>query len=93
MNVLDEGTLKYWENRILAGHFDFVFFGTPCETFSRVRHVPGGPPPLRSWEEPLGMDTLSPLLRTRHLGGRMGLMSREIQTERQTTHFVVQKAF
>ncbi len=32
--------------------------GTPCESFSRARDVPPGPPPLRSNDRPLGLDGL-----------------------------------
>ena len=34
--------------------------GTPCESFSRARDVPPGPPPLRSNDRPLGLDNLKP---------------------------------
>ena len=39
-----------WEDLkrlVSSGHYDFVFFGTPCETFSRARTGPPGPRPLR----------------------------------------------
>ena len=32
-----------------------VFMGTPCNTFSRLRSHPGGPPPLRSKARPQGL--------------------------------------
>ena len=36
---------------ILGGHV-----GTPCNSFSRARDQPGGPPPLRSDSHPLGLE-------------------------------------
>ncbi len=36
----------------------------PCSTWSRVRHRPGGPPPLRSRSEPWGVPGLSHRLRS-----------------------------
>ena len=35
---------------ISAGEYQAVFSSPPCGTFSRVRNVPGGPPPLRGSE-------------------------------------------
>ena len=40
---------------VKAGHL-----GTPCNSFSRARDQPGGPPPLRSDRQPLGLDDLLP---------------------------------
>ena len=40
---------------ILGGHL-----GTPCNSFSRARDQPGGPPPLRSDNQPLGLANLRP---------------------------------
>eukprot|EP00438_Fugacium_kawagutii_P018856 Skav230896 [mRNA] locus=scaffold2765:199618:204679:- [translate_table: standard] len=34
--------------------------GVPCNSFSRARDQPGGPPPLRSDLQPLGLDDLRP---------------------------------
>lgn len=34
--------------------------GTPCESFTRARDVPPGPPPLRSDAQPLGLPNLAP---------------------------------
>jgi hypothetical protein len=39
---------------IASGVYSFVFMGTPCNSFTRLRHHPGGPPPLRSHKYPLG---------------------------------------
>ena len=40
---------------VRAGHL-----GTPCNSFSRARDQPGGPPPLRSDMQPLGLPNLKP---------------------------------
>ena len=51
-----------WLARVKAGEYDFVFLGTPCETFSHARHNPPGPRPLRSAAHPWGLPSkmLSP---------------------------------
>lgn len=41
--------------QVRAGHL-----GTPCNSFSRARDQPGGPPPLRSDMQPLGLPSLKP---------------------------------
>ena len=41
----------------LGGVF-FVHCGTPCNTFSAARKLDGGPPPLRSEQEPWGLPNL-----------------------------------
>eukprot|EP00438_Fugacium_kawagutii_P014095 Skav231798 [mRNA] locus=scaffold734:131220:155475:+ [translate_table: standard] len=41
--------------KVKAGHL-----GTPCNSFSRARDRPGGPPPLRSDKQPLGLSPLRP---------------------------------
>ena len=53
------------KRRMLAGWVKSGFvkgfhLGTPCESFSRARDVPPGPPPLRSDLRPLGLDGLKP---------------------------------
>jgi len=47
--------ILHWMTKgyIKAGHL-----GTPCNSFSRARDQPGGPPPLRSDEKPLGLEGL-----------------------------------
>lgn len=40
---------------VTAGHL-----GTPCGSFSRARDRPGGPPQLRSDQQPLGLPNLRP---------------------------------
>ena len=42
-----------------AGAIRFVHCGTPCNPFSAARKPDGGPPPLRSRAEPLGLQDLS----------------------------------
>ena len=37
------------------GAVSFLHLGTPCSSFSIARSRPGGPPPLRSQAEPLGL--------------------------------------
>jgi len=37
-----------------------VHLGTPCQSFSRARDIPGGPPPLRSDALPLGLPDRRP---------------------------------
>ena len=41
-----------------GGHISGLHLGTPCESFTRARDVPPGPPPLRSDQKPLGLDGL-----------------------------------
>eukprot|EP00969_Alexandrium_andersonii_P365279 15465865-Alexandrium_andersonii.AAC.1 len=41
--------------RITSGHYDFVFAGTTCETFSRARAGPLGPRPLRDSDRLCGL--------------------------------------
>ena len=47
-------------NWIRTGAVRAFHLGTPCESFSRARDVPPGPPPLRSNECPLGLSDLKP---------------------------------
>ena len=42
-----------------AGVFDGIHAGPPCALWSRVRFLPGGPPPVRSRSEPWGLRNLS----------------------------------
>ena len=44
---------------IKEGVYNFIVAGPPCNTFSRVRSHPGGPPPLRSSEHPYGLPKLN----------------------------------
>ncbi|MFM7986401.1 MAG: hypothetical protein ACKPKO_44525, partial [Candidatus Fonsibacter sp.] len=47
-----------WEHHLhllSQGAYDFIFCGTPCETFSAARYIRPGPRPLRSLEYPYGL--------------------------------------
>jgi len=50
--------VKHFLNLAASGFFDGVHGGPPCSTWSAVRWVPGGPPPLRSRDSPWGMEGL-----------------------------------
>ena len=43
---------------VRAGLVTTVWLGTPCNSWSRAREIPGGPPPLRSGDFPLGLPGL-----------------------------------
>ncbi len=45
---------------IRSGLICAVWMGTPCNSFSRARDRPGGPPPLRSDDHPNGLPDLAP---------------------------------
>ena len=45
--------------------------GTPCESFTRARDVPPGPPPLRSDACPLGLPDLRPKDQMKVLDGNL----------------------
>eukprot|EP00435_Cladocopium_sp_Y103_P019288 s2614_g4.t1 len=54
--------LKFWNKImavIVAGLVFFLHCGTPCNTFTAARKDDGGPPPLRSSAEPMGLSQLS----------------------------------
>ena len=58
-DVLDA---DFWEFIIKVAQLGGIFFthcGTPCNTFSAARKLDGGPPPLRSAQEPIGLAQLS----------------------------------
>ena len=58
-DVLDA---DFWEFIIKVAQLGGIFFthcGTPCNTFSAARKLDGGPPPLRSAQEPMGLAQLS----------------------------------
>ena len=53
----------FWDRLMslaLIGALFFVHFGTPCNTFTSARKLDGGPRPLRSATQPMGLDDLSP---------------------------------
>lgn len=47
-------------NWVRSGLIVGAHLGLPCNSFSRARDQPGGPPPLRSDAQPLGLDNLQP---------------------------------
>ena len=47
-------------NWVRSGLIVGAHLGLPCNSFSRARDQPGGPPPLRSDAQPLGLDNLRP---------------------------------
>ena len=57
LNPVNRNRIRDWlrGGKILGFHL-----GTPCESFSRARDVPPGPPPLRSDSKPLGLEDLKP---------------------------------
>ena len=58
-DVVDEARWSFVMELICAGAVRFVHCGTPCNTFSAARKADGGPPPLRSAAQPLGLSSLS----------------------------------
>ena len=46
---------QFWIGKIASGAIAGVGGGPPCETFSAARLLEHGPPPLRSYDEPLGL--------------------------------------
>ena len=48
-------TQAYWVSRTLDGYVYAFVAGPPCETFSKSRFHPGGPPPIRSALYPFGI--------------------------------------
>lgn len=58
-DVVDADQWSFVMELIRAGAIRFLHCGTPCNTFSSARKDDGGPPPLRSLDEPLGRPGLS----------------------------------
>lgn len=54
---VNQQRILHWlmSGKVRGGHL-----GTPCNSFSRARDQPGGPPPLRSDLRPLGLEGLKP---------------------------------
>eukprot|EP00435_Cladocopium_sp_Y103_P048270 s546_g14.t1 len=48
-------TKAFWIDRMRSGQILGVGGGPSCETWSAARHNPGGPLPLRSYDEPWGL--------------------------------------
>lgn len=47
LDLTDDAIWDPLLKKVEAGEFQAIFSSPPCGTFSRVRSVPGGPPPLR----------------------------------------------
>ena len=58
-DVLDVAFWDWLMQVAQLGGIMFVHCGTPCNTFSAARKLDGGPPPLRSLQEPMGLPALS----------------------------------
>ena len=59
---VDVVDLTMWHRIMFVLKLGIVLFlhcGTPCNTFTSARKLDGGPPPLRSAAEPLGLPSLS----------------------------------
>ena len=54
-DLLNDANWISIHSKIRQGIYKVVFMGTPCNTFSRLRSHPGGPPPLRSKARPQGL--------------------------------------
>ena len=50
---------EFWKHQICSGAVFGTGGGPPCETFSAARFLEGGPPPLRSYDEPVGLPSNS----------------------------------
>ena len=55
-DLLKEEVAKAIRKDIIDKTFDVVGAATPCETFSPLRENPPGPRPLRSLEQPMGLN-------------------------------------
>ena len=58
-DVVDSDQWSVVMELIRAGAVRFLHCGTPCNTFASARKDDGGPPPLRSHDDPLGRPGLS----------------------------------
>ena len=58
-NLLEGSTLGFWKTKMRDGWIVGLGGGPPCETFTAARLEPGGPPPLRSFDEPHGLPSLT----------------------------------
>ena len=59
VDVLDVNTWDCILRVLRSGVVFFIHCGTPCNTFTSARKHDGGPPPLRSVAQPLGLPDLS----------------------------------
>eukprot|EP00435_Cladocopium_sp_Y103_P025489 s1800_g6.t1 len=59
VDVVDVLTWNTVLQVLTLGLVFFLHCGTPCNTFTAARKLDGGPPPLRSPAQPMGLDELS----------------------------------
>ena len=59
-DLLSQSVQRRIRGWIRSGLIVAVWMGPPCNSFSRARDRPGGPPPLRSDEHPNGLPNLAP---------------------------------
>ena len=59
VDVVDVLTWNTVLQVLTLGLVFFLHCGTPCNTFTAARKLDGGPPPLRSHAQPMGLDELS----------------------------------
>ena len=59
-DLMSGETLRFWRGKMHDGWVAGVGGGPPCETFTAARYEAGGPPPLRSYDEPWGLPSLTP---------------------------------
>lgn len=57
-NLASTEAFEFWTDKSLRGFILSFMAGPPCETFSRSRFRPGGPPPLRSKQHRWGLPGL-----------------------------------
>ena len=58
-DLTSASSLAFWRRKVAEGHVLGFGGGPPCETWTAARFMPGGPPPVRSYEEPWGLRSLS----------------------------------
>ena len=52
-------TVNFWKTQIRQGWIVGVGGGPPCETFTAARLQEGGPPPLRAYDHPWGLPSMT----------------------------------
>ena len=58
-DLCSDHSTSFWVNRVKAGQILGAGGGPPCETYTAARHQPGGPPPLRSQDFPVGLPAMT----------------------------------
>ena len=58
-DLTDADTKDFWIQKMRQGHVLGIGGGPSCETWSAARHVPGGPSPVRTYDEPWGIAGLT----------------------------------